>query len=242
MYWSLPNNNEWNYEGKLMDKINNNSRKYLLVVSIIAALIVTSYFFQSRNDDIITDNKHPIDIANQNDEAKFQGDKEDVEKSSVANPIDDIPKPKVFPTTGSENKTITLEQMKWIHELMERKKRLISNEFTKGEEWNSEFLKDQYSSWGNKTADEFRERIFENPLWDERPIELVSAECRTRFCKLEFSFREEMPKESRNFFYPDTLDQNNLDLSHALFYNKETQMQNMYVERIINDKTISGDN
>lgn len=125
------------------------------------------------------------------------------------------------------------DMLKIAAESLERRKKLISYQFINNEQWNEEFYKDNYSEWGVKISEEFRENISNNENWSSRSANFESVECKTRFCRLSFSFDEDIPLEERNKLYPDMFLGSNPSLSYASFYEPESKIQYIYAERCL---------
>ncbi|MDQ7048548.1 MAG: hypothetical protein Q9M92_03050 [Enterobacterales bacterium] len=129
---------------------------------------------------------------------------------------------------------MSAEAMQDLAKILERQNQMVSKKFTSNNEWYGVFQVDDYSEWGYHLSEKFNEKILNDKIWQERPVELLSADCRTRFCKISFRVDDDIPVKDRNFFYPDLLQ--NIDeanLKSAVFYDSETGELNIYAERCI---------
>lgn len=128
------------------------------------------------------------------------------------------------------------EAMEIIAEAMSKRKNLVSKDFSSNKQWSEEFSKDEYSEWGYNLSEEFKDNVSNNKAWVSRAAKLTSVECKTKFCKISFSFSDDVDVNDRNILYPDLFNSSEPNLSFASYYDNETGLQNIFAERCLKCK------
>ncbi len=212
-------------------------KKTLLFVIFLAVTFVIIIFFNITNnqgleptealvetEELAEHNIPKIKPENQKIKKAHAGIKMSslVDKKNENNSVDDSNNGTALPSD---------EMLELANKINARKKLLISGDFTTDDQWESVFIKDNYSEWGAGMTTKLQNIILNNPNWESRPAKLQAVECKSRFCKMSFSFEHDIPASSRNIIYPDLFPSDEPSLSFSSFYDKETGMQNIYVER-----------
>jgi len=208
-------------------------KKIILLVVFVVAFILFK----------ITSSQEPANNVNESDGSQ---------KNELLKPIQKIEFSKVVPRISQKsnepkvhnvkNKTQDVKSDKYdavtmppedialaYAELIKRREKLESKDFTSNNEWNNSFQADTYSEWGVEASESIR-NVLDNAVWQERPANLASLECKSRFCKISFSFPDETPIRKRNIIYPDFFDVDVENLSFSSYYDAETGQQNIYAE------------
>ena len=210
-------------------------KKIYLFVLILVVFYIFFYVFESptteeaskpaeiphvtmENKDISTASEVSLD-DNKELEIKELGDSTVKEKTSKESNVGILMPPKDLALEYAES--------------LKRRELLISKDFKSNQEWQNVYQTDTYSEWGNEAANVFRDEILNNKAWEKRPAKFESVECRTRFCKVSFSFSDDVALKDRNKIYIDLFNTKNQNLSFAAFYDPETGLQNIYAERCI---------
>lgn len=211
---------------------------FTLVTTILLLVVLFIYFIHGVTSTDKSDLALEVEQDSENT-FSFDSDKTTVINPELAEGLANKPHPyeenESDKTKLSQDSFILppADMLKIAAESLERRKRLISYQFVSNEQWNDEFHKDNYSEWGVKISENFRENILNNENWSNRSARFESAECKTRFCRLGFSFDETIPLEERNKLYPDMFLKSEPSLSYASFYEPESKMQYIYAERCL---------